>query len=207
MIEVSHCSTDAEDQRPDIEEIEDRQMPKITRNSNSRKKRRHKKHTEMSIHLRPHLIDNHTHTIERSPNDEVPTSTVPQTTNEHGEERVDIARMEFVLDSFAEDLTIAPQRYVEVTLEPSAKRHMPSTPKLLWVARLIRRVEVLWQIEAHEHRQSNGNIRVSGEVGIDLQGISEDSEEILKAREEERIVEDTVDEVDRKVIAEDNLLN
>ena len=39
-----------------------------------------------------------------------------------------------IFDLLAEDLAIATQRYIEVTLQPTAERHMPPAPELLRVA-------------------------------------------------------------------------
>lgn len=83
---------------------------------------------------------------------------------------------------------------------------MPSTPEVLRVGGFVWRVEVLWQVKTHEHGKSDGNIGIAGEIGIDLERIGEECEEVLEAREEERIVEHAVDVLHSEVVGEYNLL-
>lgn len=83
---------------------------------------------------------------------------------------------------------------------------MPATPELLRVAGLIRRVEVLREVEAHEQRHADSDVRIAGEVRIDLHRVREQGEEVLEAGEEHRALEHAVDEVHGKVVGEDDLL-
>ena len=84
---------------------------------------------------------------------------------------------------------------------------MPAAPELLRVLRLVGRVEVLGQVEAHQHRDAGGDVRVAGEIGIDLQGVAEQGGEVLEARVQERVPEHPVAEVHREVIGQDELLD
>ena len=83
---------------------------------------------------------------------------------------------------------------------------MPSSPEVLRVRGLIWRVEVLRQVESHEHRHSDCYVRISGEISIDLEGISEKGGEILKSSEQERVFKYSVNEVYSDVVAEYYLL-
>lgn len=83
---------------------------------------------------------------------------------------------------------------------------MPATPELLRVAGLIRRVEVLRQVEAHEQRDADSDVGVAGEVRINLHRVGEQGEEVLEAGEEHRALEHAVDEVDGEVVGKDDLL-
>ena len=132
---------------------------------------------------------------------------MPQSAQEHGDERVEVASGGFVFDLFTQNLAITSQGDIEIALEPTAERHMPASPELLRVAGFVGRIEVLRQREAQQQGDTDGDIRIAREIGIDLQRIGKERKEVLEAGEEQRVVEDTVDEVDRQVIAEDDLLD
>ena len=83
---------------------------------------------------------------------------------------------------------------------------MPASPELLRILRLVRRIEVLGQVEANQHCDTDGDVRVTGEVCIDLHGVAEQRKQVLKAREKQRVVKHTVNEIDGEIVAEDNLL-
>ena len=83
---------------------------------------------------------------------------------------------------------------------------MPTSPELLRVLTLVRTVEVHRQIESHQHRDTDGDIGITGEVGIDLQRVGKQRKQVLKSREQKRIIEDTVNQVHRQIIGHDDLL-
>ena len=60
-------------------------------------------------------------------------------------------------------------------------------------------------MEAHQQRKTNGDVGISREVCIDLKGIKEEGSKVLKAREEQRVGKDAVDEVQSQIVAQDNL--
>ena len=122
---------------------------------------------------------------------------MPQSAQEHGDERVEVAGGGFVFDLFTQNLAITSQGDIEIALKPAAERHMPAAPELLRVAGFVGRIEVLRQVEAHQHGNTDGNIGVAREVGIDLQRVGKEREEVFKSTEEQWIFKDTVDEVDR----------
>ena len=62
---------------------------------------------------------------------------------------------------------------------------MPALPEVLGIGRLVGRIEVLGQVEAHQHSHAYGYVRVAGEVGIYLEGIAEEGGEILEGGEEQ----------------------
>ena len=103
-------------------------------------------------------------------------------------------------------VAVASERDVEVVLQPLGERNMPAFPELARVARLVRRVEILRQIEAHQHSDARGDISVAGEVRIDLQGVAEQRRKILKTSVKQRILEDAVAEIHSEVVAEYQLL-
>lgn len=83
---------------------------------------------------------------------------------------------------------------------------MPSFPKTCRIGRLVGRVEVLGQVESHQHCYADGDVGVARKVGIDLKGIDEKRGAVLERRIEQRIVKHTVDETHSEVVAEDDFL-
>ena len=103
-------------------------------------------------------------------------------------------------------VTVAAQGNVEVSLQPARQRDVPAFPEVAAVGRLVWRVEVARQVEAHEQREADGDVRVAREVGIHLQRIGEEGHKVLEAGEEHRVFEHAVDEVHRDVVAQDDFL-
>ena len=66
---------------------------------------------------------------------------------------------------------------------------MPTAPELCHIQRLIREIEVLFQLEAHHGSQTDTHIAVAGEVAVYLQGIAEDAHEVLETAVGRRVVE------------------
>ena len=83
---------------------------------------------------------------------------------------------------------------------------MPALPELGGAAGLVRRVEVLREVEAHKEGDAYRYIRVSGEVGVDLEGIAEQGHKVLESAEHQGVLEDTVAEIDRDVVGKYELL-
>ena len=83
---------------------------------------------------------------------------------------------------------------------------MPPPPELLRCLGLIGAVEVHRQVEAHEHGYADSDVRIAGEIRIDLQRVGKEREEVFEAGEEKRVIEDAVDEVHRQVVGHDDLL-
>ena len=102
---------------------------------------------------------------------------------------------------------VAAQGDVEIVLQPVAERHMPSFPEPCGAGGLVGRVEVLRQVEAHQHCHSDGYVGIARKVGIDLQRIDEQRREVFEACVEQRVFEDAVDEIDGQVVAKDYLLH
>ena len=102
-------------------------------------------------------------------------------------------------------ISVAAQRNVKVVPEPAAEGHMPATPELLRIHGLIGRIEVLGQIETHQHGHAGSDVRVAGKVCIDLQGIAEKGRQVLEAAVHQGILKHAVCEVDGQVIGQDEL--
>ena len=83
---------------------------------------------------------------------------------------------------------------------------MPTAPEFGGALCLVRAVEVLRQAETHQKSNANGNVRVTREVGVNLQRVCEKRNEVFEASEQERGIENAVHKVCREVVAQDNLL-
>src|ERR1700751_937343 len=64
---------------------------------------------------------------------------------------------------------------IEIIAQPTRKRNMPSSPEIDGGASEIGHVEILGQVYADDFRNSDGHVRVAGEIAIDLQRISNHS--------------------------------
>ena len=201
--------------------------------------------TEEEPHVAPELEDDHAHSIQATPDDEVHAGPMPHTTQEHGNHGVEVGID--LLATFGEtdgseenhahhdedtqcnpriarkdegrsreqthpevsaegDAAVATKGNVEVGLEPAREGDVPAFPEPGATGGLVGRVEVGRKMETHEERKADGYVSIAREVGIDLEGIDKESHEVLKAREEVGIVEDTIDEIHGKVVAQDDFL-
>lgn len=205
--DVPDRRTDPEDEYPHLNHINKRVrvVRELTRGNQADCQKEHEQITDMFVQGTPTLVNNHSHPIECTPDDEVPACAVPQAADEHSEEGVAVGGKKFACGT-PEQRAVAAERDIDISFQPSRERLMPATPELLRVAGFIRRVEVLRQVEAHEQRHADSDVGVAGEVRIDLHRVREQGEEVLEAGEEHRALEHTVDEVDCKVVGEDDLL-
>ena len=101
---------------------------------------------------------------------------------------------------------VTAQRDVQVVAPPARKGNVPTAPEFGGAERLVGAVEVLRQAESHEERHADGDVGIAREVGVNLQGVGEQRDEVLEAGKQERCIENAVDEVCREVVAQDNLL-
>ena len=83
---------------------------------------------------------------------------------------------------------------------------MPTTPEFRGALGFVRAVEVLRQAESHEEGYANGDVRIAREIGVNLERICEKCDEVFKAGEQKRRIENAIDKVCREVVAQDNLL-
>ena len=103
-------------------------------------------------------------------------------------------------------VAVAAQRDVQIILQPLGERDVPPFPEVARRVGLVRRVEVLGQVEAHQHGHTDGNVGVTREVGIHLQRVDEQCGEVLKSGEQRGVVENAVHEVDGEVVAHNQFL-
>lgn len=84
---------------------------------------------------------------------------------------------------------------------------MPAFPEIAAVGGFIRRIEVRREMKTHEETQTDGDVCIAGEIGIDLQGIEEECADGFETSEEMGIVKDSVNEIHRKIIRKNDLLH
>ena len=79
-------------------------------------------------------------------------------------------------------VAVAAQRNIQVVAPPARKRDVPTAPEFGGGECLVGAVEVLRQAEPHEERNADGDVCIAREVGVDLQGVGEERDEVLEAR-------------------------
>ena len=84
---------------------------------------------------------------------------------------------------------------------------MPPAPELGRILSLVGRTEIEGQIEAHKHGYADGDVGIAREIGIYLHRIQHQRREVLEGCAEGRVVEDTIDEIDGQIVAEQQLLD
>ena len=83
---------------------------------------------------------------------------------------------------------------------------MPAPPEVPQRRRGVRRVEVLREREAEQQRDADRDVRVAGEVGVDLDGVRVDADQDLQRRVVSRRREDLVHDRRRQVVRDHHLL-
>ena len=81
-----------------------------------------------------------------------------------------------VQDSAGRPFAVAAQGNIEVFLEPTAERHMPSSPKFCDAFRNIRKIKVLGEIEPQHFAKPDGHEGIAAEIKVNLQGECEDTQ-------------------------------
>lgn len=75
-----------------------------------------------------------------------------------------------ISDSPGRGYSAASERDVDIVSKPSRERNMPSPPKLGDVSAEVGSAEVGHQVKAKKFGCTDGDIRIAGEVTIDLKG-------------------------------------
>lgn len=152
----------------------------------------------MSGERHPALVGCKRNTVRHPPKDKIPRSSMPQATQEHGNDEIG------VLADFP--LPVASQRDIKIVAQPTGKRDVPPPPELRNGSGLIGRIEVDIEMETQQQGNANSHITVTGEVAINLQGIAIDTHQILHPRIKSRIIKDTLYEVDADIVRYDRFL-
>src|ERR1043166_6295160 len=96
----------------------------------------------------------------QAPDNEGYPRTMPQAAEKHRDREVAIG--------VQGTMTVSTQRNIEVIAKPGGKADMPMPPETGGVAHEVRRPKILDQLEAHEFSEAACNIRIAGEIAIDL---------------------------------------
>ena len=83
---------------------------------------------------------------------------------------------------------------------------MPAVPEVGHTVRLIGRIEVDREAESQQKGDTDSHVTVSGEIAIDLQGISINAEKVFDTGIQARIVEDSFYEIDTDVVGNHSFL-
>ena len=149
--------------------------------------------------LTPEPLSDESGAVEPAPDDEGPCRAVPQPTDQHRQQQVAVGQ----------DRTpaaVPAERDVDVVAEPAREGHVPAAPEVLDRRRGVRRVEVLGEREAEQERDPDRDVRVAGEVRVDLHGIRVDRDQDLERRVLARGGEDLVDDRRGQVVRDHHLL-
>ena len=133
-----------------------------------------------------------------SPHDEVPRSPVPQASQKHRYNQVDV-RAEL-------PLAVPSHRNVQIIAEPRRKGYVPAMPEIGHAVRLVWRIEVDGETEAQQQGKPDCHIAVPRKVAINLQRIAIYPEQVFQSRIQTGIIEDALHEIDADVIGYDRLL-
>ena len=83
---------------------------------------------------------------------------------------------------------------------------MPAVPEVGHTVRLIGRIEVDREAESQQKGDADSHVTVSGEIAIDLQGISINAEKVFDTGIQAGIVEDSFYEIDTDVVGNHSFL-
>ena len=108
-----------------------------------------------------------------APSDKGPVGAMP----EAGEEEDD----ESVADYFSFRDARAAERDINVVPEPCSEGYMPATPEFCDVTREIGVVEVAHQFDTKQFGCADGNVRIAGEIAVDLECEKDGGEEECRA--------------------------
>ena len=110
--------------------------------------------------------------VPSSPQNESPCGAVPESSEQHGDNQVDVGS--YV--AFA----VSSKRNVEVVFQPAGEGDVPAAPEFGDGRRFIGGVEVFVEMEAEQQSDTDGHIGVAGEVAIDLQGVAIESHQVFE---------------------------
>ena len=104
------------------------------------------------------FLHHHNQSEVNTPDDEVPTGSVPHTRQEPYHEDVDSLM-----------LAITSQGDIDIVAEETSERDMPTAPEVGDGVAAIGMTEVLVEVESHAASQSDGHIGITREVEVNLQ--------------------------------------
>ena len=116
-----------------------------------------------------------------APRHKVPSGAVPQSAQQkHDHNGKDLP---------AQSASVSAQGYIYVICEPSGQADMPSAPKVPDRDGGVRPVEILHQVDAQKRGASAGNVRIAGEIAVDLDAKQKHSQNDIRTGGTARIAE------------------
>ena len=107
------------------------------------------------------LFEAYEHSVQSSPEDEVPARSVPE-----ARQRPDYEQIEYLP---GEAVTVAAEGDIDVLLEPGGQGDMPSAPEIGYALGDIGIIEVLQELEPEHTPETYGHIGIAAEIEVDLQ--------------------------------------
>ena len=96
-----------------------------------------------------------------APSDESPIGSMPKARKQENDKGV--------ADDFPFLDARAAKRNIDIIAEPRCEGNVPSPPKLRYITREIRIVEVAHEFDAKKFGGSDSNVRITGEITVDLE--------------------------------------
>ena len=96
---------------------------------------------------------------------------------------------------------------VQVIFEPTGQTDVPAFPEFTNVSGFVRRTEINRQVEPHQQCNADGHVRVSAEVGVHLEAVRIQADEVFKSTVAPRVGKDAVYHVDGEVIGQPDFLD
>ena len=97
-----------------------------------------------------------------APEHERPRGAVPETTEDHRDHQV--------ASRLSRGPAASTERDVQIVAQPRRQADVPMTPELLRRPHQVWKTEILDQLDSHQLRRAAGDVRVAGEVAVDLEG-------------------------------------
>ena len=149
----------------------------------------------------PRACSVHQHrAVEGAPEDERPRGSVPEAAEDHRDHQVAVGEP-------ARLAAAAAQRDVQVVAQEAREGHVPAAPEVAKAGRPIRAVEVLREDEAEQQREADRDVRVAGEVAVDLGRVGEGGQDRVGREVRLGHAEHRVDDLAREGVGDQHLLH
>ena len=118
------------------------------------------------------FVQSKEYAVNTAPEDEIEGCAVPESTEQHGDEQID------VLTELA--VTVSAKADVEVVLQPGREADVPTPPEFCDAGRFVGGIEVLRKAESEQQGYTDGHVGVARKVAIDLKCVAIDSKQVLQ---------------------------
>ena len=145
------------------------------------------------------MLDDQAGAVEGAPEHEGPGRPVPEAAEDHRDHQVAVGEQAAA--------AAAAERDVEVVAQEARERHVPAPPEVAEPGRAVGVVEVLREDEAHQQREADRDVRVAGEVAVDLGRVGVGGEDRVGREVGLGDAEHRVDELAGEGVGERHLLD